>query len=66
MFAFKEKLSNKLIDRICPIGDKALDLCENHEGSTFPQRHHLNLFDGDDDTVLCLIVAITGAACVAA
>lgn len=27
---------------------------------------HLNLFDGDDDTVLCLIVAITGAACVAA
>ena len=42
------------------------NLCENHEGSTFPQRHHLNLFDRDDDTVLCLIVAITGAACVAA
>ena len=31
MFAFKEKLSNKLIDRICPIGDKAIDLCTNHE-----------------------------------
>ena len=27
MFAFKEKLSNKLIDKICPIGDKALKLC---------------------------------------
>ena len=28
MFAFKEKLSAKLIDKICPIGDKALELCE--------------------------------------
>jgi len=31
MFAFKEKLSNKLIDTICPIGDRALDLCQNKE-----------------------------------
>ena len=29
MFQFKEKLSNKLVDKICPIGDKALDLCLN-------------------------------------
>ena len=27
MFSFKEKLSDKLVDRICPIGDKTLDLC---------------------------------------
>ena len=28
MFAFKEKLSNKLIDKICPIGEKAMAMCE--------------------------------------
>jgi tryptophanyl-tRNA synthetase len=27
MFAFKEKLSTKLIDKVCPIGEKALELC---------------------------------------
>lgn len=31
MFAFKEKLSNKLIDKICPIGEKALELCSTQE-----------------------------------
>jgi tryptophanyl-tRNA synthetase len=31
MFSFKEKLSNALIDKVCPIGEKALDLCANHE-----------------------------------
>lgn len=31
MFAFKEKLSTKLIDKVCPIGEKALDLCKNQE-----------------------------------
>ena len=31
MFAFKEKLSNKLIDHVCPIGEKAMDLCLNNE-----------------------------------
>lgn len=31
MFSFKEKLSNLLIDRLCPIGEKALDLCQNNE-----------------------------------
>jgi tryptophanyl-tRNA synthetase len=31
MFSFKEKLSTKLIDTICPIGDKALELCSKHE-----------------------------------
>lgn len=31
MFAFKEKLSNKLVDKICPIGDRALELCEKQE-----------------------------------
>ena len=31
MFAFKEKLSNKLIDKICPIGEEAINLCENKE-----------------------------------
>jgi tryptophanyl-tRNA synthetase len=31
MFAFKEKLSNKLIDKICPIGEKALELCNEQE-----------------------------------
>ena len=29
MFAFKEKLSNKLIDKVCPIGERAMDLCAN-------------------------------------
>ena len=32
MFSFKEKVSNKLIDRVCPIGEKALNLCEKEEG----------------------------------
>lgn len=31
MFAFKEKLSNKLIDKVCPIGERALELCEKDE-----------------------------------
>ena len=31
MFAFKEKLSNKLIDKVCPIGEKAMDMCANEE-----------------------------------
>ena len=31
MFSFKEKVSNKLIDRVCPIGEQALDLCEKEE-----------------------------------
>ena len=31
MFSFKEKLSNKLIDKVCPIGEKALTLCEKEE-----------------------------------
>lgn len=31
MFAFKEKLSNKLIDHICPIGEKAKEMCINQE-----------------------------------
>ena len=31
MFSFKEKLSDKLIDKICPIGDKTLDLCLKNE-----------------------------------
>ena len=31
MFSFKEKLSDKLIDKICPIGDKTLDLCVKNE-----------------------------------
>ena len=31
MFSFKEKLSSTLIDKICPIGDKALELCSQHE-----------------------------------
>ena len=28
MFAFKEKLSNTIIDKICPIGEKAMSLCQ--------------------------------------
>ena len=31
MFAFKEKVSNALIDKICPIGEKALALCAQDE-----------------------------------
>ena len=31
MFTFKEKLSNKIVDRICPIGEKARKLCEDQE-----------------------------------
>jgi len=31
MFAFKEKLSNKIIDKICPIGEKAMNLCVKEE-----------------------------------
>ena len=31
MLSFKEKLSNTLIDRLCPIGEKAMDLIENQE-----------------------------------
>jgi len=27
MFSFKEKLSNKIIDKICPIGERAQKLC---------------------------------------
>jgi len=31
MFTFKEKLSNKVIDKICPIGERAMKLCEDQE-----------------------------------
>ena len=31
MFSFKEKLSNKLIDKVCPIGERALELCSTDE-----------------------------------
>jgi len=31
MFSFKEKLSNKLIDKICPIGERALKMCATEE-----------------------------------
>jgi hypothetical protein len=31
MFSFKEKLANKIIDKICPIGDKTLELCLKNE-----------------------------------
>ena len=31
MFSFKEKLSNKLIDKVCPIGEQALELCSKDE-----------------------------------
>jgi tryptophanyl-tRNA synthetase len=31
MFTFKEKLSNKVIDKICPIGERAMKLCEDEE-----------------------------------
>ena len=31
MFAFKEKISDKIIDKICPIGEKALQMCEKEQ-----------------------------------
>ena len=31
MFSFKEKLVARLIDSVCPIGEKALDLCTKNE-----------------------------------
>ena len=31
MFTFKEKISNTLIDKICPIGETALNLCVKEE-----------------------------------
>jgi len=31
MASFKTKLANKIIDRVCPIGDKAMTMCANHE-----------------------------------
>jgi len=31
MFAFKEKIADKIIDKICPIGEKALLMCEKEE-----------------------------------
>ena len=31
MASFKTKLANKIIDRVCPIGDKAMTMCATHE-----------------------------------
>lgn len=31
MFSFKQKLSKTLVDRICPIGEKAMQMCEFEE-----------------------------------
>lgn len=31
MSAFKNKLTDKLIDKICPIGERAMNLCLNEE-----------------------------------
>ena len=31
MFTFKEKISDMLIDKICPIGEKAMKLCSDEE-----------------------------------
>ena len=31
MASFKNKLANKIIDKICPIGEKAMSLCANQE-----------------------------------
>lgn len=31
MFSFKEKLANKIIDKICPIGERAQELCHKEE-----------------------------------
>ena len=32
MASFKNKLANKIIDKVCPIGEKAMSLCANEEG----------------------------------
>ena len=32
MASFKNKLANKVIDKVCPIGEKAMSLCANEEG----------------------------------
>ena len=31
MFSFKEKLANKLIDKVCPIGERAMKMCATEE-----------------------------------
>lgn len=31
MASFKNKLANKIIDRLCPIGEKALKMCAKEE-----------------------------------
>ena len=31
MFSFKEKLANKLVDKICPIGERAMQMCATEE-----------------------------------
>jgi hypothetical protein len=31
MFSFKEKVSDKLIDKICPIGESAMNMCLKQE-----------------------------------
>ena len=31
MASFKTKLANKIIDRICPIGEQAMRMCANEE-----------------------------------
>ena len=31
MASFKTKLANKIIDRICPIGENAMRMCANQE-----------------------------------
>jgi hypothetical protein len=31
MFAFKEKMTNLLIDKVCPIGEQAMNLCVKEE-----------------------------------
>lgn len=31
MFEFKSKLTDKLIDKVCPIGEKAMNMCANEE-----------------------------------
>lgn len=31
MFSFKEKLASKLVDKICPIGEKAMKMCATEE-----------------------------------
>ena len=32
MSAFKDRLTDKLIDKICPIGERAMNMCSNEEG----------------------------------